>query len=84
MAAQDQPEKKDQPVHGKAYGASVRSENDFTDPQSLQAEGKRSLHAQPGHRGAPASKAKANPKTDNTRSHGNRPKGSNQGGVDHD
>ncbi len=84
MAAQDQQEKKDRPEHGKSHHASVQSDNDYTDPQSRQAEGKKPAHAQPGRSGGEVSQAQPNQKTDNTRPGGNRKKGSNQGALDHD
>jgi hypothetical protein len=81
--AQDRDEKKDHPRAGGGHRG--QEDNDyFDDPQSEQAEGKRALHSQPGRKvGAPSSMG-GPAATDNTRPGGNRRKGSNQGGLDHD
>lgn len=81
--AQDRDEKKDHPRAGGGHRGQDDNER-FDDPQSERAEGKRTRHSQPGRKGGAPSSAGGPAPTDNTRPGGNRKKGSNQGGLDHD
>ncbi len=80
---QKQPEKKDNPHRGDSRGGHDR-DNRFDDPQELQSKGKRVAQAMPGGSHVQRSRANEPQESNTTTSGGNRPKGSNQGGLDHD